>query len=94
MGDRDARRAALIAAFEDAGATVVSLARVGGGCPDLLIGYQGQIALCETQGPGAPLSDERLAWYGAWRGPAVTVLRSTEDVARVLEALTVDPKDA
>ena len=79
-------RASLIAAFEAAGATVVSLARVGGGCPDLLIGYQGQIALCETR-PDAPIFDVRLAWYGAWHGPAITVLYSTEDVARVLEAL-------
>ena len=86
-------RASRIAAFEDAGATVVSLARMGGGCPDVLIGYRGRLALCETR-PDAPLSDERLAWYGSWRGPAVTVLHSTEDVVRVLEALTVDPKDA
>ena len=86
--EADELRAALIvAAFEASGATVVDLSAVGGGCPDLLIGYQGRIALCETQVPGAVPSLERQAWYEAWRGGmAITVLHSSE-VAHVLRTL-------
>ena len=89
MSERDLLRAELIAAFDAAGATVVSLADVGRGCPDLLVGYRGRTALCETQAPGADakLETDRLAWYESWRGGTVTVLQSTADVARVLRSL-------
>ena len=91
MSDRSRLCAELIAAFEAAGARVVSLAAVGDGCPDLLVGYRGRIALCELllgpTGPRASCSPERLAWYQAWRGSPVTVLHTVDDVAHVLRTL-------
>ena len=91
--ERDSLRAKLIAAFDAAGATVVSLADIGGGCPDLLVGYRGRTALCETQAPGADakLEADRLVWYESWRGGTVIVVQSPADVAQVLRSLTETP---
>ena len=55
------------------GASVQPLHAVGAGCPDLLVGYQGQNYLIEIKNPEKPKYDRRLTpdqaeWHGGWEG--------------------------
>lgn len=48
---RDANHRAIVTALRQANATVVDLAAVGGGCPDLLVGFRGCNYLLEVKNP-------------------------------------------
>ncbi len=71
----DANQQAIIDALRAAGATVHSLHRVGGGCPDLLVGFRGQNYLLEVKNPDTygRLGKKQLAWHKEWRGSVATV---------------------
>ena len=45
----DANHAAVVRALRQVGASVLDLSRVGQGCPDLLVGYQGKNFLVEVK---------------------------------------------
>ena len=79
--NRDRNHREIVVAFEEAGAQVVDLAGVGGGVPDLLVGYGGHNYLVEIKDPAkdqrhiqdGELSPEQLAWHLAWPGETVVV---------------------
>jgi len=48
---KDTNHATIVRAFESRGATVVELHTIGGGVPDLLVGYQGSTRLVEVKRP-------------------------------------------
>lgn len=78
----------VVAAFRAAGCSVQSLAAVGGGVPDLLIGMSGRAFLVEVKDGQAPPSARRLtpaqlAWREAWRGPWALVHSAEEALALV-----------
>ena len=55
------------------GVSVISLADVGGGVPDLLIGHRGTNFLFELKDPDKPLSKRKLTkaqkdFHALWRG--------------------------
>lgn len=88
----DANQPAIVAALREAGATVQSLAAIGDGCPDLLVGYQGVTLLMEikdgTKPPSARrLTPDQLAWHGAWRGGALSVVMDEEGAIRALRVI-------
>lgn len=75
--------------LRERGCTLQSLANIGKGCPDLLVGFRQQNILMEVKnGLLRPsrrvLTDEEAWWHGWWRGQ-VAVVESEEDVVRVLE---------
>ena len=74
------------------GAVIHSLASVGGGTPDLLLGYQGETTLIEVKGRGGKLNDLQRAWHAEWTGTPVAVVRSQEDVV-ILMASLARPRD-
>ena len=74
------------------GAIIHSLASVGGGTPDLLLGYQGETTLIEVKGRGGKLNDLQRAWHAEWTGTPVAVVRSQEDVV-ILMASLARPRD-
>ena len=83
----DANQRDIIAALRGVGASVQPLHTVGGGVPDLLVGYRKRNYLIEIKdGVKAPsarrLTPDQLEWHGAWRG-------SVSVVTGVLEALAV-----
>lgn len=88
-GKQDANAPAIIAALKSVGAIVVNLHAVGGGCPDLLVGFHGLSVLMEikidakpSQNPG--VRARQAAFADTWRGgPCVRV----HSVAQALEAL-------
>lgn len=74
----DANHRALVDALRRLGASVVSLAAVGRGVPDLLVGWRGRNFLLEVKdGDKAPsrrrLTPDELAFQDAWRGQVATV---------------------
>jgi hypothetical protein len=77
-GRIDANQREIVAALRAAGATVQSLADVGRGCPDLLVGYRGVNYVLEIKDGDKPKSAQRLTvaevhWHYTWRGSVVTV---------------------
>lgn len=76
----------LVNALRAAGAKVISMASVGGGFPDLLVGWNGQITLLEVKDGKKPPCEQRLTpkektFHDEWRGYRVHVVRN------VIEAL-------
>ncbi|MBE9031820.1 hypothetical protein IQ266_18965 [filamentous cyanobacterium LEGE 11480] len=84
----DANQPEIVDTLRRHGATVQPLHTVGGGCPDLLVGYRGKNFLLEVKDGLKCPSDRKLtpaqtAWHEAWAGEAVVVL-SAGDALRVL----------
>lgn len=93
----DANHAEVAAAFRQLGCTVLSLAAVGDGCPDLLIGkggtsgFGGKSALIEVKDGTKPpskrmLTPDQTEFHKAWRGP-IFIVDSLEQIPHVVRAL-------
>lgn len=89
----DDNHVAVVQALRKAGATVQSLAGVGKGVPDLLVGIRGRTMLVEVKdGAKVPsarrLTEDQLKWHGAWQGGTLAVVDSPEAALRALGALS------
>lgn len=71
-----------------AGATVQSLAKVGEGAPDLLVGWKGVNTLLELKVPGEKLNDNQLEWHRCWQG-IVWVVHTLEEA---FQAVGISPR--
>jgi arginine repressor len=88
----DDNQAEIVAALRAAGCTVQSLAAVGRGCPDLLVGRTRSTGtqrnyLLEIKDGAKPPSRRKLtpdeqAWHAAWRGQ-VAVVESVDEALEV-----------
>lgn len=88
----DANQEQIVTALRAAGATVQSLAGVGKGVPDLLVGYQGQTLLLEIKDGRKPpserlLTEYQLKWHGSWKGGALAVVDSPDAALRMIGVL-------
>jgi hypothetical protein len=84
----DANQAEIVAVLRRAGCTVQSLATIGCGCPDLLVGVRGKNALLEVKDINQPPSKKRLTedeweWQRGWKGSVETIY-SAEQALKVL----------
>jgi Holliday junction resolvase len=75
----DANHEQVVSALRAAGASVQSLAGVGKGVPDLLVGFQGKTLLMEVKdGRKTPserrLSEDQVRWHGAWNGGPLAIV--------------------
>jgi hypothetical protein len=87
----DANQKAIVDALRSIGATVQSLAAVGKGVPDLLVGFRGNMFLLEVKDGRKPPSAQRLtalqvSWHSTWRGPPVSVVRNVTEALRAVGA--------
>lgn len=85
----DANQTAIVSALRAAGATVQSLAPVGHGCPDLLVGHQGSTYLMECKDGRKPpsareLTTDQIAWHLLWRGGVCLVVNSPDEALAVV----------
>jgi len=85
----DANHEQVVSALRAAGASVQSLAGVGQGVPDLLVGFQGKTLLMEIKdGRKTPserrLTDAQLKWHGGWRGGPLAVVDGVDAALRTL----------
>jgi hypothetical protein len=72
-------------------ASVQVLTNVGFGCPDGLVGFQGRNHLVEIKVPGKDLTDSQRDWVGRWRGDRVAVVRTGDDLVRLLLGVSQHP---
>jgi hypothetical protein len=84
----------IVKALRKAGATVQSLAAIGDGCPDLLVGICGRTVLMEIKDGSKPpskqaLTPEQLKWHGAWQGGTLQVVNDVEGALRVVGMVKV-----
>ena len=79
----DANQSEIVAALREVGATVQSLAAIGKGCPDLLVGWRGNNYVIEIKDGRQPPSHRRLTpdqvdWHDTWNGRVHVVAGVTE----------------
>lgn len=84
----DRNQAEIVTALRAAGASVQSLAAVGRGCPDLLVGFRGKNLLMEIKDGSLPpsgrtLTDDQVTWHIDWRGHAQVVTCPSEALALI-----------
>lgn len=89
----DSNQSEIIKLFKAAGYSVQSLAQLGNGVPDLLLGRNGVNHLVEIKDGDRPPSERRLTadqkrWIQRWKG-RVYVITSKEDAIRMMEMLEV-----
>jgi len=89
----DGNQAEIVAALKDVGASVQSLASIGKGCPDLLVGFQGGNFLMEIKDGELSRSRQALTglqviWHRSWCGRVYVV----ENVAQALKILGIYDK--
>jgi len=82
----DANQRAIVLALRRVGASVESLAAVGGGVPDLLVAFRGVVYLMEIKTAKGKVRASQLAWQADWQAP-VYVVRSADEALRVIGAL-------
>ena len=87
----DANQKMIVTALRKAGATVQSLATIGKGCPDLLVGFRGQNHVLEVKDGSKPPSAQKLTpderdWIEQWRGQ-VAVVNSVDAALKEIGAI-------
>lgn len=88
----DANHDQIVSVARAYGASVQSLAAVGRGCPDLLIGYRGHTLLVEVKDGMKPpsarqLTEHQQKWMADWRGGAVAVIKDIEGLEHLLRTI-------
>lgn len=84
----DANQTAIVAALRGIGCSVVSLAPIGNGCPDLLVGIFGRNLLLEVKDGDKPPSARKLTpmereFAETWKGQKAVVTSAEEAIACV-----------
>jgi hypothetical protein len=81
----DTNHKEIVKALRDAGATVVSLAAMKHGVPDLLVGYAGETLLMEIKRDSkARFTTDQLDFMSKWKGGAVSRVDSVDAAIRAL----------
>lgn len=96
-GRRDANHTDVVDALRGIGASVVSLADVGDGCPDLLVGFRGVNLLLEVKDGNKPPSARKLttaeqAFFRDWRG-TVHIVFSAADAVETVNLMTLGRRE-
>ena len=80
----DGNQAEIVKALERAGASVYSLAAVGHGVPDLLVGFRGSNHLLEVKrNKKAAYTDDQIKFRAIWRGQYERVNTVDEALAAI-----------
>lgn len=85
----DANQKQIIDALNAAGACVLDMSRVGGGFPDLIVGFQSKTILMEIKNPKTAygrkgLNDNQLKWKESWIGGPYCVVDSIDSALRMI----------
>ena len=86
----DDNQKSIVTALRRVGFSVLSLATIGKGCPDIVVGSNGKNFLFEIKDGSKPeckrkLTPDEIAWHEAWKGQVHTVLCAEEIIAIVLK---------
>ena len=81
----DTNHKEIVAALRKAGASVVSLAAMKHGCPDLLVGYGNETMLMEIKKDAkAKFTPDQLQFMANWRGGPISRVDSVGAAIRAL----------
>lgn len=74
----DGNQAGIVVGLRKIGASVSPTHMIGGGFPDLVVGWRGRSILFEVKDPSQPpskrrLTDDEAIWFGNWRGEAYVI---------------------
>ncbi len=87
----DATQKEIVAYLREHGCTVQHLHQVGGGCPDLLVGYAHNgkpfNVLLEVKDVGKEekLTPQQVIWHAGWRGQKAVVSNKDQALQVVIE---------
>jgi len=73
----------IVIALRAVGVSVVSLASVGNGIPDLLAAKNDKVWLIEVKGPKGKLTPAQVEFMATWPG-VVHIVRSVDDALRLV----------
>lgn len=81
----------IVQALRGVGASVLSLAAMGQGCPDALVGFRGANVLLEIKNPhGSPshraLTKMEQEFHRTWQG-RVVIVETVDDALRTIGAI-------
>jgi hypothetical protein len=82
----DSNHNQIVAALRDVGASVTSLAAVGNGVPDLVIGWRRQNFLIEVKNAKGQLNAFQKAFHSMWNGQ-VCVVRTPDEALAAIGAI-------
>lgn len=87
-GRIDGSHAQIVRELRQAGISVLSLANLGDGAPDILCGWQGMNLAFEIKDGNKPPSAKRLTpdeklWHENWRGQ-VAVIETSEEALSIM----------
>lgn len=83
----DANQPVIVEALRKCGALVQHLHQVGGGCPDLLVGFRRRVYLLEVKAGTGDLTDEQLDWHRLWGTLPVHVVRTPLEALQAIGAV-------
>lgn len=79
----DQNQTEIVQALRKAGCSVVSIASVGSGCPDLLVGVNGRNVLLEVKAKKGTSTEDQITWGASWKGQAA-IVRSAEEAMQAV----------
>lgn len=84
----DENQSLLVELWRKLGATVQILSAVGGGCPDVVVGFNGLNAFVEIKDGSKPPSKQKLTpmeleFHQTWRGQ-VCIIRNEHEAAQLI----------
>ena len=90
---RDGNHSEIVKKLRDAGATVLDLAAVGKGAPDLLVGFRGANYLIEIKDPLQPknktnLRENQVEFHQGWKGKPPAVAMTAREALVIIGAIT------
>jgi len=80
----DANQADIISALEKVGALVEDMSLMGGGFPDLVVGYKRCLFLLEVKTLHGKLNSLQKPFHKKWMGYNIHVVRSVQDALAVI----------
>ena len=81
----DSNHVAIVVGLRKAGYSVLSLASLGRGTPDIICGSRTRNVLIEIKSGKGKLNKQQIEWHDAWANP-VYVVHILEDALRVMRA--------
>ena len=82
----DQNQATIVEELRQVGASVEPLHHIGGGVPDLLVGFRDRTYLLEIKTDRGTLTDDQRAWLAEWRGQAA-IVRTADEALKAIGAI-------
>jgi len=85
-GKVDANQKEIVDGLRQVGASVVSLADVGKGTPDILVGFRQKSYLLEIKTDDGKLTPDQRLFHATWNGH-IAIVRNLDEALRVIGAI-------